>query len=365
MMLIMYKPLLTFLLIFCAVEGQLASFSAPIKGNESVIQISVPPPIKPETLPIKANPGDGSSYSIDNPANVKDYMQYEAYNTFPREIDLWNLEGKRLIRGLSVISPDRTAFVYSEVMFIPNNRQTFSKLYWVPVQPLPAPPQTHLPSEDAHTSPPLPLPPSAYAARLDPDKTIKLRKSLVGVGYEKVKPFDFRTLTVVDWSASGDRLLFKERAGVLHVGVRTTNILIYDQGQGTVTIYPEVQRIIRNYWVSHGNLPHLDKISWDIQPLGWEPHSDSDVLIKAWAYDKNEKKFLGLWRYDVDSEHTQLVTLEDLALPVAANGWLASPIPIPPEPHGRDAWKANLRHPFKLQRPVAPPPSEPLTPHPP
>src|SRR5690606_37299553 len=126
----------------------------------------------------------------------------------------------------------------------------------------------------------------------DPDRTIKIRKSIVAVGYDKVKRHDFKTLTVVDWSASGQRLLIKERNGMLHVGLRTSDILIYDQGQGVVTVYPEIHRIIKHYWSTKANLPHIESLAWDLQPLGWEPDSDNVILLKAWAYDQKEKKFL-------------------------------------------------------------------------
>lgn len=338
----------------------LALWPAPIDGNAKapepgkMIQISMPPPVTPETLPVGSTLGNGASMSPDNPANAQDYMQFEAYNTFPRDIDLWNLEGKRLIRSLPVVSPDKSAFVYTDVMFIPQDRQTYSRLFLVPVPPLPAEPQPKLPSEEAKEPPPVPPDPSVYAARFDPEKTVKWRKSLLGVGLDKVKPFGFRTLTVVDWSASGQRLLIKERSGVLHVGLRTTDILVYDQGRGTITVYPEVQRIIKHYWIHHGNLEHIETLSWDIQPLGWEPGSDDILLMKAWAYDKTEKKFLGLWSYDVDAERTQLVQLVDTPMPVAANGWLATPVPIPPSVAGQGDWKENLKHPFRHQKPVQP-----------
>jgi hypothetical protein len=280
--------------------------------------------------------------------NTPDPMQYTAYNTFPRELDLWGLEVKRLVRSLPVISPDKAAFVYTEVMFIPNNRQTYSRLYRVPIQSAPTPPPPHLPSEEAALPPtPKPVDSAFYANRLDPARTIKLRQSLAGVGYDKVKPFDFKTLTIIDWSASGQRLLFKERSGVLHVGLRTSDILIYDQGRGVVTVYPEIARIIQHFWTTQGNLPHLDTIAWDIQPLGWQDGSDSIILLKAWAYDQKEKKFLGLWQYDVDAERTQLLQLQDGTIPVAANGWLATP-PTPAPPYNGDgtSWKVRLRHPF-------------------
>jgi hypothetical protein len=154
---------------------------------------------------------------------------------------------------------------------------------------------------------------------------------------------------VVDWSATGQRLLIKERNGVLHVGLRTSDILIYDQGKGLVTVYPEIHRIVKHYWISRANLPHIDQVSWDIQPLGWEPGSDAAILLKAWAYDRKEKKFLGLWRYDVDAERTHLLQLEDTPIPVAANGWLANPVPVPKNASQTSGWKERVKHPFKRE----------------
>lgn len=294
------------------------------KTADPVFTISQPLPLQPETQPITENQS-GSAVSSD-------HMHYEPYNIFPRELDLWNLEGRRFVRSQPVISPDKSEFAYTEVMFVPNIRQTISKLYRVKAPPIPTPPLPHLPSEDAN-APPSPTPdPAFYANRFNPDKTVQIRQSLVEVGYNRVKPFDFKTLTVIDWSADGRRLLFKERSGVLHVGLRTTDIFIYDQPRGIVTIYPEVRRVIEYYWANKGNLPHIQELVWDIQPLGWEPQSNNKVLLKAWAYDKKEKKFLGLWCYDVDAERTLMLQLENTAPPVAANGWLGTPEMVPPTP---------------------------------
>ena len=80
---------------------------------------------------------------------------------------------------------------------------------------------------------------------------------------------------------------------------------------GTVTIYSELQRILQHYWKTHGNLAHLEKLAWDIYPLGWEPGSDSIVYFRVWAFDKKERKFLGIWKYDGDAQRTELVNLKD------------------------------------------------------
>jgi len=318
-----------------------------------IIPMSPPPVQAPESLPQPDERGD-SPLSVDTQSNGSDYMKFEPYNTFPREIDLWTLEKDRFIRSIPVLTPEKDAYAYSEVIFVPNLRQTICKMYLVKVAPPPVKAQPHRPSEDV-TQPPGPPPdPKEFQERYDPAKTVQHRQALVQAGFEKVKAFDFKTLSIVDWNASGRRLLFKQRSGILHVGVRVTDILLFDEEKGTVTIYPEVQRIITNYWMTHGNQPNINKLSWEIQPLGWEPGSESLILMKAWAYDKREKKFLGLWRYDTDAERTTLVQLQDDPVAVAANGWMATPLPIPPQPDPKPTLKQRIKHPFTRQTNVAP-----------
>ena len=314
-----------------------------------VIPMSPSPVVTPQSLPQPDERGS-SPFSLNGQGEGMDYMRFEPYNTFPKELNLWSLEKARFIRSTPVLNPERDAYAYSEVLFIPNIRQTISNLYLVEMPPPPVKVQPHLPSEDIAT-PPQPQPkPTEYQDRYNPAKTVKYRVSLAQVGFEQVKPFNFKTLTIVDWNASGHRLLIKERSGILHLGLRVTDILIYDKTKGTVTIYPEVQRIIKNYWLTHGNQPNLADLSWEIQPLGWEPMSEGSILLKAWAYDRHEKKFLGLWRYDVDAERTTLLQLTDEPIAVAANGWQATPVPIPP-PADQTNWKTRLRLPLQQVSP--------------
>jgi hypothetical protein len=316
-----------------------------------VIPMSPPPMLPPQSYPQPDERGN-SPLSVDSQGNGSDHMKFEPYNTFPREIDLWTLEKARFIRSIPVLTPEKDAYAYSEVLFVPNLRQTICKMYLVRVPAPPVKAQPHLPSEDVAQPPAPPPDPKVFQDRYDPAKTVQNRQAIVQAGFENVKSFDFKTLTIVDWNTSGRRLLFKQRSGVLHVGVRVTDILIYDEERGTVTIYPEVQRIIKHYWMTHGNLPNMESLSWEIQPLGWEPGSESNILMKAWAYDKREKKFLGLWRYDADAERTTLLQLEDDPVAVAANGWMATPIPIAP-PHA-PTLRQRLRNPF-IQRSNTPP----------
>lgn len=290
----------------------------------------------PESLPVNTAPGQDAPLSIDNPANQNDYMTYTPYNLYPREIDLWDIEGKHLIQSIPVVSPDKSVFVYSEVMFIASLRQTYSRVYWVKVPPLPMYP----PRKPSEPAPPV-ISVETYHNRFNPQKNIQGRKLLTHTGSSQAKRFDFKTLTIVDWSASGKRLLLKERSGILHLGLRTSNILVHDELTGIVTVYPEVHRVISYYWQTKKNMPELPDMSFDIQPLGWQVNSDSVILLKAWAYDNSKKKFLGVWQYDINEERTKLLQLNNTPVTVAANGWVAEPIeaPILDQSPPRSFWK--------------------------
>lgn len=267
------------------------------------------------------------------------YVGYVPY-VGGKELDLWRLEAVKFIRSEPVISPNQQAFAYTEVMYMPHTRQTISKLFLVPLTPLDPLPET-LPSEQV-SSPAKSA--DYYQSRLDPDKTLKIRQQLLGVGDDRSVKFEFRTLTIVDWSASGKRLLFKQRSGMLHVGLKTSDLLVYDQTKGTVTIYPEIQRILQHHWQENSNLPNLDTVAWDIYPLGWAMGSDNLVIFRAWAFDKKQKKFLGLWQYDVDAQRASLISENDTPYQVAGNGLVPNFLTPPPNATPpRQKLKQNVR----------------------
>ena len=306
------------------------------KEPPPVVQVNPPPPVMQNTLPVAdprmSQPSTSIDSAMNTPIDTQGYVKFTPYNTYPHELNLWGLEKYHFIRSDAIIAPDKDLFVYTETVFVAPHRQTKGRLFLVPVDTLPPANMEQLPSEQVQAPPP--PPPEADFDRFDPNKTLRTRQSLVDVGYEKLKPYDFKTLTVIDWSVTGQRLLFKQRSGVLHVGVRTSDIIVYDRQRGTITIYPEVQRAVKNYWMNTGNLPNMDKLSWEMQPLGWENGSDTAVLLKGWAYDKREKKFLGIWRYDVDSERMEMLSKDDQPVPVAANGFTATFSPPPPPKGG-------------------------------
>lgn len=312
-------------------------------------------PVRIQPVPQSQTPP--SPLSIDSKTEPPpEYIKYTPYNDGYLELDLWRIEERKFFRSRPVLSPDKREMAYSEVTYMPNHRQTFTRLFLVR---LPEPETTSTPTDRDLVAMPLtkkeqkerekaekkakkrqkddPVAEEEKARevvdkRYNPNLYLKTRQELLEIGADKSVGFSFETLTVVDWSASGDRLLFKRKSGILYVGLKTTDILVYDRIKGAVTIYPEIQRALDYYWEGAGGMTNLPNLAWDIVPLGWLRQSDSIVVFKGWAYekpvnDKPGKKFLGTWHYNIEAERAELISLEDQVVPVAANGLLAEPDP--------------------------------------
>lgn len=275
-----------------------------------------------------------------------DYVNLVPYDS-QQEFNLSELEARRFFRSLPVIAPDQQTFAYSEVTFVGQTRQTVSRLFLVPVNPL-APPITILPSAFDPKGKPVTFPLRAkdYQTRYDPEKTLRQREELLSVGVGQTVKFEFRSLSIVDWSGSGKRLLFKQRSGVLHTGLRTSDILIYDNPKGTITLYPEIQQSVQAFCTNQLHLPDMGNVAWDIVPLGWQSGSDSVIVFKVWAFSRTEpKKFLGLWQYDIDSQDLMLISPKNIPYPIQANGRVPdfkSP-PIKNESQGQQNALSKLR----------------------
>jgi hypothetical protein len=315
------------------VWGLLTTGACLVTPAQLYAQVEPLPPPAPTTSPLSP---DAEATKTQDP------VAFTTYNDGYIELDLWRLEDKKFVRSRPVIAPDKQWMAYTEVIFMPGSRQTFSKLYQVdlhaPPDPPPVTPEPPLTSaqrkkaeklrkkkqKKAKSAPP---PPPAIDPRYDPDRYLRQRQTLASVGQDKTVDFSFRTLTVVDWSMSGERLLVKQKSGVLHTGLRTSDILVYERTAGTVTIYPEIQRALIHFWQAHGDMPNLETVAWDIFPMGWEPQSNAKILFKGWVFEKNARRFLGLWRYDIDAQRAELLSLDDTPVPIAANGLLAKPRP--------------------------------------
>jgi hypothetical protein len=252
------------------------------------------------------------------------YLEFKPYNQPAgfREFDLWWVEEECLRRTPPLIAPDFSAYVYGESLFMPDTRQTFSTLYWVP---LPASLRGGDSSSLEASTPP------SYLSYFDETAMLQRRKAFLKVNQDSQKSFSFETLTPVDWTPNSQRLLFKRRSGLLYTGLRASDVLVWDAKTGGISLYQELLRALAYHFITLGQgkglSPRLEAMAWDIEPLGWQEGSNDVFYWRAWAYTNYPEKArlpLGLWSYNVALKETRLLDLGDSALPkdVAENGWV-------------------------------------------
>ena len=141
------------------------------------------------------------------------------YNNGAKELNLWPLESRKLVQSPVVIAPDRHVMAYTEVTFMPHNRQTFAVLYAVrnpqamlaPVvdEPIAYVALPFRPSfwqrvrfwGAAGTATSVPPPMNPYL----PEHHTQRRQRLFAAGDSVSSANRFETLTIVDWSNSGKR----------------------------------------------------------------------------------------------------------------------------------------------------------------
>ena len=129
------------------------------------------------------------------------------YNTTAgrREIDLTRIFETKNVRSMFVSDPDFNNAVYSEVYYYPQTRQTASSVYLIEL--------------DGHLS---------NKEKLH-DLSIfeHTRYPLISTALPYLKEGFFSTLTVVDFSSDGKKVLIKERRGSNRFGLYETYVWIY------------------------------------------------------------------------------------------------------------------------------------------
>lgn len=360
--------------------------------------------IKADNLPQNAaatSPQGGvnnhPSFSPTNPTNKSAQEPNSkpfTINPARAEIDLLDIETRRQVFSPVLLSPDRRAVAFSEVLYYPHQARVLSTIF---IQPLPAPPSladTHQLPEEYYAqrvqealnqrqqdrdrwmsrakhwvwpfgkdhSPPKPEP---IQPIFDPAATNSIRKQIYSVGAignvdsnptkyadhvnntphlqtdiegnllppKTTRRRRFETLTPVDYSADGQKLLFKHKTGQLYDILTVTQLLVYDMAKpeaNAVDIYPQLHQAVDYYWTTQGIIPPMTEQVWDVVPLGWRPGSSTEVETKAWAYTKTNRIFLGHWRVDITTGVPKLIDVMDNPVPVAANGaWVNIPGGVP------------------------------------
>lgn len=204
----------------------------------------------------------------------------------------------RQYNSQGITSPDFTVMVYSSVYYYPNSASTASDLFIIPLEKI-GTPLTKIMKANIKKRNPIPI--------LSTEKSIDNSDA-------------FRTLTPIDFSPDGSKLLVKEKIGSTQDGIWKTNAIVYDFKTKMSYNLVELRDAIIYYWKTYKGL-NLDDSMWDIYPLGFSLDSPDRIVTSAYAFTGNKPVFLGIWSIDTKGEQSRLITFKQDSPPVSINGF--------------------------------------------
>lgn len=224
------------------------------------------------------------------------------YNTPPGSVEAqihrsFHFDRHENLKGIT--APDFSIMVYPTMYYYATNQCTACDLFVVPLdQSLPNIQKIQKADLAKRWSKPI----------LSTDKDIETK-------------FTFRSITPVDFSVDGTRLVAKEKVGNVHDGIWKTSVLVYDFTTMEGKKLDEVREAIIHYWNFNKGV-HLEEYRWDIYPLGFSADNPEKVIVSAYAFTGRMPRFLGSWSVDVDGERCELVTLDNAEIvPVSVIGF--------------------------------------------
>lgn len=204
----------------------------------------------------------------------------------------------RQYNGQGIASPDFAILVYPVVYYYPNSASTASDLFVIPL--------------DGNDTPLNKIKKANVVKRL-PEPILSTEKSIDNDSA-------FRTLTPIDFSPDGKKLLVKEKIGSSADGIWKTNAIVYDFETKTSYNLVELRDAIIYYWKENKNMD-LDDKRWDIYPLGFVTNEPDRIISAAYAYTGRHPVFLGLWTVDTYGEQVRLVSFNMQDVQINANGF--------------------------------------------
>lgn len=204
----------------------------------------------------------------------------------------------RQYNAQGITSPDFTIMVYSSVYYYPNSASTASDLFVIPLEDV-GTPLTKIMKANIKKRNPVPI--------LSTEKSIDNSDA-------------FRTLTPIDFSPDGNRLLVKEKIGSTQDGIWKTNAIVYDFNRQNSYNLVELRDAIIYYWKTYKGL-NLDDSMWDIYPLGFSLDNPDRVIASAYAFTGKNPVFLGVWSVDVYGQQSRLISFSLDSAKVSMNGY--------------------------------------------
>lgn len=192
----------------------------------------------------------------------------------------------------AITSPNKDILVYPVVYYYAVNQCSAGDLFLIPL--------------DKSIVDPIKRIQRANIIKRNPEPILSTEKDI----REK---FIFRTMTPIDFSPDGSKLVAKEKIGNINDGIWQTNLWVYDFNTNKARQIPEIREAIKFYWKNQTTQSSdgliLDEKRWDIYPLGFDASDFNRVVVSAYGYTGKAPKFLGNWSIDCNGEQTRLVSL--------------------------------------------------------
>lgn len=244
---------------------------------------------------------------IDKPSDFKyvpqPLYQIVKYNDPPGGAELSlgkRLFIKKMINAQGIVSPDYSKLVYPTVYYYPDSASVACDLFVIPLDD----------ANDTYLNKIL----KANVAKRIPTPILSTDKSIDNFAA-------FRTLTPVDFSVDGSKLLIKEKIGSSEDGIWQTKVYIYDFRRKTSYDLSEIRDSIVYFWKEYMNVNLNDK-RWDIYPLGFDANSPSRIIVQSYAYTGETPVYLGAWSIDIYGNQSRLVSFNKNYIPkVSINGF--------------------------------------------
>ena len=204
----------------------------------------------------------------------------------------------RQYNGQGITSPDFSMMVYPAVYYYPNSASTAADLFVIPLDEIGTP-----------------------LTKIMKANVVKRIETPILSTEKSIDNSDaFRTLTPIDFSPDGKRLLAKEKIGSTQDGIWKTNAIVYDFATKMSYKLVELRDAIIYYWKTNKGLD-LDDSMWDIYPLGFSKEDANRVVASAYAFTGKKPVFLGVWSVDVKGEQSRLLSFSQDSAQVSINGF--------------------------------------------
>lgn len=205
----------------------------------------------------------------------------------------------RQLNAQGIVSPDYSKLVYPAVYYYQDTGSTATDLFVIPLE-----------GNDTN----LVKIQKANVAHRNPDPILSTDKAIDNYAA-------FRSLTPVDFSTDGTKLLAKEKIGSGEDGIWQTRIYIYDFDTQKSYDLSAIREAISYFWQEYMNV-HLVAKRWDIVPLGFDVSEPNRVVVQSYGYTGEKPIYLGAWSIDIYGQQSRLVSFDKNFSPtISSNGY--------------------------------------------